>query len=194
MPFLRSGPGYEQLAQLRDEGNLEALARYLNEESGRRVRRRAATYIASLKPGGGKAKIAFGATDPAIIPILAPLLERDPDPSIRRSAAYGLRRTGDESAVPALLQGLSDKDKATRIHAAMGLGDLRARAAVGPLSKLLEDRSCAATAARSLVEIGDERGLVPLRQAASTGGSRRRQRQLALATSDLRWTPVSRGG
>jgi HEAT repeat protein len=184
--LFRSEPGHAQLAQLRDAGDLETLAGYLNDpKSSRRLRRHSATYIASMKPGGGKADMGLGATDPAIIPILAPLLEHDPDSSLRRTAAYGLRRTGDEHAVPPLLNALSDPDKATRIHAAMGLGDLRSRLALEPLSNLLADRSLAETAARSLVEIGDERALAALRQAVSAAGSKRQERKLALAVSDL---------
>lgn len=123
MRFTRGEPGYADLARLRDEGDLDTLAHHLNDpRSSRRLRRRVVTYIASTKPGGGKATLATGATDPAIVPILAPALNEHPDPSVRRAAAYGLRRTGDQSAVQPLLAALSDTDKATRIHAAMGLG------------------------------------------------------------------------
>ena len=129
--------------------------------------------------------MATGATDPAIIPILAPALHKDPDPSVRRAAAYGLRRTGDQAAVQPLLSALSDTDKATRIHAAMGLGVLQARAAVEPLSQLLMDRGCAAVAARALVEIGDERGLTFLRSAASSARSERLRKKFHEAVIDL---------
>jgi len=186
MRLSRHEPGYADLARLRDEGALETLARYLNDPtSSRRLRRRVVTYIASTKPGGGKATMATGATDPAIIPILAPALDEDSDPSVRRAAAYGLRRTGDQSAVQPLLGALSDTDKATRIHAAMGLGDLRSRAAVEPLSQLLTDRSCAETAARALVEIGDERAISPLRTATSSTKSKRMREKLNQAIVDL---------
>jgi HEAT repeat protein len=186
MRLSRHEPGYSDLARLRDEGDLEALARYLNDpKSSRRLRRRVVTYIASTKPGGGKATMATGATDPAIIPILAPTLHEDPDPSVRRAAAYGLRRTGDQGAVQPLLGALSDTDKATRVHAAMGLGDLRSRAAVEPLSQLLTDHSCAETAAGSLVVIGDEQALTPLRIAASSTRSKRMRKKFDQAVVDL---------
>lgn len=179
-------PGYQDFQRLRDNGDLERLAVYLDDpHCPRRLRRRAATYVASMKPGGGKAGTGLGSTDPRIIPVLAPLLEGDPDPSVRRAAAYGLRRTGDEGAVRPLLLALSDKDKATRIHAAMGLGSLRSRDAVKPLSELLHDRACGVTAARALVEIRDESALAPLRAAASSAGSRRRRAALNRAASDL---------
>lgn len=179
-------PGHVHLARLRDKGDLNALGGYLKDpESSRRLRTHAATYIASTKPGGGKATTATGAVDSAIIPILAPVLENDPDPSVRRAAAYGLRRAGEPSAVQPLLHALTDEDKATRIHAAMGLGNLHAREAVVPLSRLLQERSCAAPAARALVEIGDERALSFLRSAALSTRSRRRRRKLALAVIEL---------
>jgi HEAT repeat protein len=141
-------------------------------------------YIASTKPGGGNAGISAG-TDPAIVPILAPLLENDSDDSVRRMAAFGLRRTGDQGAIAALLRALSDTDKATRIHAVMGLGVLQSRAAVEPLSELLDDRGLALTAARALVEIGDERALIPLRRAASSARSGRRREKLSRAAAEL---------
>jgi len=186
MRLSRDEPGYTALARLRDEGDLDTLARYLNDtKSSRGLRRRAATYLASTKPGGGKATMATGATDPSIIPILAPILREDPDPSVRRAAAYGLRRTGDRAAVQPLLDALSDTDKATRLHAAMGLGDLQAKAAVEPLSQLLMDRRCAETAARSLVAIGDERALTPLKTAASSTRSKRLRKRFGEAVFDL---------
>lgn len=94
MPLFRTDPSHAHLAQLRDEGDVTTLAGYL------------VTYIASTKPGGGKASTGAGSTDPAIIPILTPLLESDPDRSVRRTAAYGLRRTGVESAVQPFAAGL----------------------------------------------------------------------------------------
>jgi HEAT repeat protein len=186
MRLLSRDPGHGELSRLRDEGDLDALARYVNDpKSSRRLRRKAATYIATTKPGGGKAAMGSGATAPAIIPILTPLLEGDADPSVRKAAAYGLRRTGDESAVPPLLRALSDSDKATRIHAAMGLGDLHSRAAVDPLSQLLDDSACARAAATALIEIGDERGLPALRRAASSATSRRKRKMFSEAAFEL---------
>lgn len=186
MRLFRSEPGFKQLAQLRDEGDLEALTRHINDpKSSRRLRRHAVTYVASMKPGGGKAMTGVGSTDPAIVSVLGPLLEKDPDPAVRRTAAYGLRRTGNESAAQPLLHALSDSDKATRIHAVMGLGDLRSSAAVEPLLRLLDDRSCAGNAARALVEIDDKRALIPLRNAASSAGSRWSRRKFAQAAADL---------
>lgn len=186
MQLLGREPGHGQLRQLRDEGDLEALSGYVKDpNSSRRLRRRAATYIASAKPGGGKASTGTGSTDPSVVPILGPLLEKDPDRAVRRTAAYGLRRTGDQGAVQPLIYALSDMDKATRIHAVMGLGDLKSRAAVEPLLKLLSDPSCAGSVATALAAIGDERALNPLRNAASSARSPRRQRTLRQAAMEL---------
>jgi HEAT repeat protein len=62
---------------------------------------------------------------------------------------------------------------------------LRCRAAVVPLSKLLSDASLRRSSAWALVEIGDERGLNPLRNAAH--GERRplRRRKLKNAVRSL---------
>jgi len=186
MRLLRREPGHRQFSQLRDEGKLEALQGYISDpKSSRRLRRQATTYIASAKPGGGKASTGTGSTDPAIVPILAPLLETDPDRAVRRTAAYGLRRTRDQGAVQPLLRALTDADKATRIHAAMGLGDLHARTAVEPLSHLLHDPGCARAAATALVEIGDERALPALRRAADSARSRRKRKMFSDAAFDL---------
>lgn len=184
--LLRLEPGHAEFVQLREDGDIETLAGYVNDpKSSRRLRRHAVTYIASAKKGGGKANLGTGSTDPSVVPFLTPLLEKDHDRSVRRTAAYGLRRTGDQSAMPALLHALSDTDKATRIHAAMGLGDLQARAAVEPLSELLNDRGCAKAAARALVDIGDERALDPLKGAASSTRSRRQREKFTQAIIDL---------
>ena len=186
MRLLSSEPGHVELSRLRGNGDLDTLAAYVNDpKSSRRLRRQATAYIGSTKPGGGKAAMGFGATDPAIVPILAPLLEGDADQTVRRNAAYGLRRTGDGSAVEPLLRALSDADKATRIHAAMGLGDLHARTAVEPLSHLLDDPGCARAAATALVEIGDERALPALKRAADSARSRRKRKMFSDAVFEL---------
>jgi hypothetical protein len=186
MGFLSREPGHVELSRLRDEGDLDTLASYLNDpDSSRRLRRHAVTYIASIKPGGGKTTLGVGPTDPAIVPLLGPLLEHDPDPSVRRAAASGLRMTGDQSAVQPLLRALSDSDKATRIHAVMGLGDFQARTAVEPLSQLLDDPGCAQVAAKALADIGDERALAALKQAASSARSRRKRKMFSEATFEL---------
>jgi HEAT repeat protein len=186
MRLLSREPGHVELSDLRAEGDLDTLAGYVSDpKSSQRLRRQATAYIASTKPGGGKAAMGFGGTDPAIVPILAPLLENDADRTVRRNAAYGLRRTGDETAVEPLLRALSDTDKATRIHAAMGLGDLHSRAAVEPLSHLLDDPGCARATARALVEIGDERALPALKRAASSARSRRKRKMFSEAAFEL---------
>jgi HEAT repeat protein len=186
MRLLRREPSHGELSKLREEGELEALQGYIDDpKSSRRLRRRATTYLASTRPGGGKASTGTGSTDPAIVPILAPLLENDPDRAVRRAAAYGLRRTADRGAVQSLLRALTDADKATRIHAIMGLGELQSREAVEPLLEILDDPSSAGSAAKALVDIGDERALDPLRNAATSAKSARTQRTLRQAAAEL---------
>jgi HEAT repeat protein len=75
---------------------------------------------------------------------------RDPDPLVRRHAAFASR------SVPDLLRALDDPHGGVRWAAANALGRLRAREAVGPLSRRLRrrDRSVRWAAARALGEIG----------------------------------------
>jgi HEAT repeat protein len=186
MRLPRLEPSNKELAFFLAVSDLESLVAYLDDpESPRRLRRRVVLKIAGLKPGGGETGAFFGTTDPIVIPILGPLLENDPDPSVRRAAAYGLRRTGDPAAIGPLLDAVSDSDEATRTHALLGLGDLKARQAVDPIIKLLEDERCAVMAAQALAKIGDERALGFLRLAASESGSARRIKQLHSALIDL---------
>jgi HEAT repeat protein len=186
VPLPRLEPGNAYLAHLREGGHLYDLARIIDDpESSRHLRQRATLHLASMKPGGGKASALRGETEPAVIPILGPLLEQDRNSTVRRSAAYGLRRTGDQAAVRPLLYALSDTDRATRTHAVIGLGALRAREAVEPLSELLNDRHHGGAAAKALVEIGDERALAPLRDAAGSTKSGRRRDKLSRCVVDL---------
>jgi HEAT repeat protein len=185
MRLPRLEPGTGSLFHLRDVGDLDSLVAYLDDpRSTRRLRRRATLAIAGMAPGGGKASFR-GSVDPAVIPRLAPLLETDPDAGVRRSAAYGLRRTGDEAAIPSLLKGLSDGDRATRTHSIIGLGALKAREAVEPLTGLLDDPRHAGSAAKALAQIGDERALGHMRIAAATARSERRRRQFERAIAAL---------
>jgi hypothetical protein len=120
--WTRLEPGFHELSLLRDEGDLDSLTFYLSEPGGTRgLRRRATMAIASMSPGGGSAG-ASRPTDPAIIPVLAPLLENDPDSAVRRSAAFGLRRTGDPAAAPALERALSSRTMPPRYTAFSGWG------------------------------------------------------------------------
>lgn len=186
MRLPRLEPSTGHLFHLRDGGDLDRLVAYLDDpRSTRRLRRRVTLAIASMAPGGGRASALFGSVDPAVIPRLAPLIEADPDSGVRRSAAYGLRRTGDRAAIPSLLKGLSDSDRATRTHSIIGLGALKAREAVEPLVGLLDDPKHAGSAAQALGQIGDEKALGHLRIAAATVSSERRRRQFECAIAEL---------
>jgi HEAT repeat protein len=184
LPRLEPSTGY--LSHLRNAGDLDLLVAYLDDPCcTQRFRRRVTLRIASMAPGGGRASALRGSVDPAVIPHLGPLLEADPDPGVRRSAAYGLRRTGDTAAIPPLLNGLADADKATRIHSIIGLGELKAREALEPLTGLLDDGVYAGTAAKALGQIGDERALGPLRIAAATSKSGRQRKLLERAIGEV---------
>ncbi len=105
--------------------------------------------------------------EPAAIGALTVALEADPDRLVKRHAAYGLARIPDEAVVGPLIGALPLRDRATKGHAILALGRLRAREAVPDLVPLLDDRYARMLVANALVAIGDERGLAPLRQAAT---------------------------
>ncbi len=176
--WTRLEPSSNELRVLREDGNLEALCWYLGEtEATPSLRRRATLMIASMAPDGGHAGFS-GPTDPAIVPILAPLLEEDADPRVRRTAAFGLSRTRDPGATGALLQALASTDAATRVHGILGLERLRWRPAVDPIAGLLDDPKCRTRAAEALVEIGDGRAIRPLWTAALAAESSRERKRL----------------
>ena len=113
---------------------------------------------------------------PAAIPALTEALEADPDRLVKRHAAYGLACIPDRAVVPALRGALTLPDRATKGHAILALGRLRVREAVPELLDLLDDSYARMLVADALVAIGDERGLVPLRQAAKRAFGVRRYR------------------
>ena len=114
--------------------------------------------------------------EPAVIPALTVALEVDPDKLVKRHAAYGLACIADQAVVPALRGALPAADRATKGHAILALGRLRVRDAVPDLARLLDDPYARMLVADALVEIGDERGLAPLRGAAARGSPLRRRR------------------
>ncbi len=103
-------------------------------------------------------------------------LEDDPDTLVKRHAAYGLACLPDPAVVPALRGALPLADRATKGHAILALGRLRAREAVPDLVRLLDDRYALMLVADALVEIGDEHALAPLKRAARRGSPFRRRR------------------
>jgi arylsulfatase A-like enzyme len=99
---------------------------------------------------------------------LAAVLDGSRDIYERVEIIEALGRLGDEGAAPALLRQLTTLR--TRLYAIEALGQVRARAAVLELSKVLaQDRfiSWRKAAARALGQIGDPRGARPLQQAAA---------------------------
>jgi hypothetical protein len=107
----------------------------------------------------------------------------DPDVDVRRAALSALGRIPDLVVVPAMLRGLESQDRASRMHAILAFGRLRARESVPSLVALLDDRRSRVEVARTLVAIRDERALDPLRAAASRGWwwQRRRLRDCVTA-------------
>jgi cyclophilin family peptidyl-prolyl cis-trans isomerase len=99
---------------------------------------------------------------PSTIEAIAAQL-RSTDPDIRWQAANALARIreGIQSATPALLGLLADKNALVRAHSARALGAAKAAAAVEPLIKLLADSDArvAANAIVALGAIGDARAV-----------------------------------
>src|SRR5215213_6547685 len=76
--------------------------------------------------------------DPAAGAALLPLLE-SPDPYARAQAASSLGILRHEPAVGRLIRGLGDEEETVRRSSAAALGEIKALAAVDPLSALLKD-------------------------------------------------------
>jgi HEAT repeat protein len=119
---------------------------------------------------------AYEDGEPRVIPALTAALDSDPDKNVKRHAAYGLSCIADRAVAPALRRALGLTDRATKGHAALGLGRLGAREAVSDLASLLDDAYSRMRAADALVAISDEQALGPLRQAAARGSPLRRRR------------------
>ena len=92
----------------------------------------------------------------ALLPALRPLLA-DADPDRRWWAVRTLAVIGGEEAGALLMSRLSDPDEATRCAAALGLGQLRATAAIPALTAQLGDANgwVRDTAADALAMIGE---------------------------------------
>jgi HEAT repeat protein len=121
-------------------------------------------------------KTTFSGGDPNVVSALTMVLDLDTDVTVRRTALRGLTRSEDPAAIPGLLRGLRFDDHACRFHAIHGLQQLRAREAVPELIGFLNDRRLRKKVAEALVAIRDERGLEPLRVAASHGWPRSRKK------------------
>lgn len=93
-------------------------------------------------------------------------LNADPDPHIRRYAAFLLGKSGDPRGVPLLILALSDPDKGVREQAALALSAL-GQAAIEPLKKAMEDPKWETRyrVVEALGKIADQQVVVPLIQA-----------------------------
>jgi HEAT repeat protein len=135
---------------------------------------------------------AYEDGEPAVVPALTVALEVDPDTHVKRHAAFGLGCIPEQAVVPVLRGALASKDRATKGHAILALGRLRAREALPDLAVLLDDTYARFLAADALVAIADEQALAALRQAASHGSPLRRHR-LRKRVSALETTLGTRG-
>lgn len=108
------------------------------------------------------------------------------DAGWRLEVIRALVHTRDEVASTALITALSDDDELVRREAAIGLGGLKARAAIPALGALLTNRFEGRAVARALVEIRDGSGVPVLEAASRTVRSPLRRRFLDRAADDLR--------
>ena len=88
----------------------------------------------------------------SVVPILAELLEHDPDPDMRRTAALSLGKVADSDGIRALLSGLKDSDTRVREYSAWALGQM-------------EEELPHETALALVMSLGDS--AVPVKQAAA---------------------------
>jgi hypothetical protein len=114
--------------------------------------------------------------NPDAVAALTAVVTQDPDTQVRRAALSALARIPDPAVVPAMLRGLESEDRACRMHAILAFGRLRRREGVPHLVALLDDQRSRVVVAQTLVAIRDERGLQPLRAAASRGWLWQRRR------------------
>ncbi|NOZ20421.1 MAG: HEAT repeat domain-containing protein [Planctomycetes bacterium] len=106
----------------------------------------------------------------AVKPLMGVLAGGKNRTKVREAAAGSLGKLGDPLAVKALVPVLRDKDERARWFAAIALGQLKAEAAIAPLSNVLSQDSSAnvrLSAATSLGMIGSRKAEPPLAGALS---------------------------
>jgi hypothetical protein len=88
---------------------------------------------------------------------VGPLLQNDPDTSVREAAAKALAQTGATEWVPVLMEALDDPNEAVRVNAAAALGRMPDTQALPVLEKALDDRSWPVRfeSAKSLALLGE---------------------------------------
>lgn len=96
----------------------------------------------------------------------------EPDASVRLAAVYGLARLGRVRYIQSLADGLRDESPAVRRNAAMILGLLSNRSAVGMLREHLNDRDpvMRLNVAEAMARLGDRSGLPVVRAIAGGAG------------------------
>lgn len=97
----------------------------------------------------------------------------DPDPLVRRHAAWVMGESEDPAHVEPLVEHLTDPDARVRSAAAWALGEIKDSRAIEPLAALLRDDVAGVRemAVLAIGEIEDAAGLAAVRQAASAGVS-----------------------
>jgi HEAT repeat protein len=130
--------------------------------------------------------------DSSHAPALTLVLEADPDRLVKRAATFGLACIPDRLVLGGLRVALALPDRASKGHAIIALGRLRAREAVPDLIELLDERYGRIPAADALVAIGDDRALLPLRRAVADARlltRRRLQKRVHLLEARVRIAP-----
>jgi len=142
-PFARAQAA-DQLGRLKDPAAIPYLITALKDPSPL-VRRQAADSLGLLKAGEAA-------------PELGAILENDPNAQVRQAAALALGAAAEENAVPFLLGCLRDKDDSVLFPCVNALGNLKAKAAVKPLKRLLAaaDADLKAAVISALGQMGSE--------------------------------------
>jgi cyclophilin family peptidyl-prolyl cis-trans isomerase len=113
--------------------------------------------------------------------IYLPVLLRDPNPSVRRAAAFGSGISGDRRLVPGLVAALSDPDAETAAAAATALGRLGGSEAEGALRAVLAGAAGPRAAAALAMYRSTDPVLVPLLSTAVEDGDADTRRSAAWA-------------
>lgn len=116
----------------------------------------------------GVAVEGFGVSRQDVRPVGTAL--EDPDPLVRRHAAWAAGESEDPAHVDALIARIADRDVRVRATAAWALGEIKDPRAIAPLATLLDDEDgrMREMAALAIGEIEDPAGLAALRAIPET--------------------------
>lgn len=173
---LRADPTEENIARIRgmlSDPDRDVRATALNTLVGMRQPDADALTLDGLRDADGfvrsiAAKLVGDLGTVERVPLLVELLQADPYPRARQTAAESLERLGGEAAIDGLLRGLEDPIKEVRLASVKGIRALDPRRAMPVLARLLlEDTvwEIRVQAAGALGRIGDPE-VVPVLEAA----------------------------